>query len=253
MFPKYDDFIIESGQKLWMDNKKHEIYLKDKKLILISDNELKNTKVSIEILDYFIKILVKAYIKICIIGEKDLGRYFIDLCKLKSNFSKNYISTLGMELYRKDLKIDKKQVLSQLWILSTDKEFRFLYKTYIKGSSAVIFIFNLMTDESIELLKYHLLACVEEESFKKKYFRSVLAINSKSKRDLSDIVNTYKFYKVLRFSKTNPENLEKILDDIAYNIYDEILAPIGGINAKINLKNLIELKYFILKIRKHKN
>jgi len=90
-------------------------------------------------------------LKICVFGNRGVGKSsFINQCFKKYNpesFGASPKNTIGVEFFQDNLEVDGIVVKLQIWELLGDKRFWSIYKNYVAGSAAGIFIYD-MTDNS---------------------------------------------------------------------------------------------------------
>jgi small GTP-binding protein len=65
-------------------------------------------------------------------------------------FEENIKFTMGASIFIKDLEIDDKEVLLQIWDFGGEEQFRFLLPVYSHGSACGIFMFDLSRYSTIK-------------------------------------------------------------------------------------------------------
>jgi small GTP-binding protein len=88
-------------------------------------------------------------IKICLLGEANVGKTSLVYRFIENKFRDNYKSTLGVNLLKKDLNIEKYGgVVATIWDLGGQDSFRSLRKLYLEGANGALIIFDWTQKES---------------------------------------------------------------------------------------------------------
>ena len=88
-------------------------------------------------------------IKICLLGEANVGKTSLVYRFIENKFRDNYKSTLGVNLLKKDLTIeDYGGVAATIWDLGGQESFRSLRKLYLEGANGALVIFDWTQKES---------------------------------------------------------------------------------------------------------
>ena len=93
-------------------------------------------------------------IKICLLGEANVGKTSLVYRFIENKFRDNYKSTLGVNLLKKDLNIKEYgDVVVQLWDLGGQESFKSLRKLYLEGANGALLIFDVTQSKSFEKLR----------------------------------------------------------------------------------------------------
>jgi len=93
-------------------------------------------------------------IKICILGEANVGKTSLVYRFIENRFRGNYKSTLGVNLLKKDLKIKEfGDVSAQIWDLGGQESFRSLRRLYLEGANGALVIYDCTKRSSFEKLE----------------------------------------------------------------------------------------------------
>lgn len=98
----------------------------------------------------------KNYIlKICTVGDGSVGKTSMVLQFCEHKFQEHYIMTIGSNFAIKEITIpeNKLSVKLQIWDLAGQQHFSFVRPPFYRGSSGVIYVFDLTRRESFENLK----------------------------------------------------------------------------------------------------
>ena len=81
--------------------------------------------------------------KIAIAGEPAIGKTTLARRFTGKQMRDEYIPTLGVEITTKKIKLVSKTVTLVLWDLAGQPQFKIVRPTYYKGSTGVIFVFDV--------------------------------------------------------------------------------------------------------------
>ena len=88
-------------------------------------------------------------IKICLLGEANVGKTSLVYRFIENQFRDNYKSTLGVNLLKKDLNIEGYGgVAATIWDLGGQESFKSLRKLYLEGANGALVIFDWTQKES---------------------------------------------------------------------------------------------------------
>jgi len=92
-------------------------------------------------------------VKICLLGEANVGKTSLVYRFIENKFRENYKSTLGVNLLKKDLDIEKYgDVSAQIWDLGGQESFKSLRKLYLEGANGALLIFDMTVRKTFEKL-----------------------------------------------------------------------------------------------------
>lgn len=93
-------------------------------------------------------------IKICLLGEANVGKTSLVYRFIENKFRGNYKSTLGVNLLKKDMNIKEfGNVSAQIWDLGGQESFRSLRKLYLEGANGALVIYDCTKRSSYEKLE----------------------------------------------------------------------------------------------------
>ena len=93
-------------------------------------------------------------IKICLLGEANVGKTSLVYRFIENKFRGNYKSTLGVNLLKKDTNIKEfGNVSAQIWDLGGQESFRSLRKLYLEGANGALVIYDCTKRSSYEKLE----------------------------------------------------------------------------------------------------
>ncbi|TFG22502.1 MAG: GTP-binding protein [Promethearchaeota archaeon] len=92
-------------------------------------------------------------VKICLLGEANVGKTSLVYRFIENKFRENYKSTLGVNLLKKDLDIEAfGEVSAQIWDLGGQESFKSLRKLYLEGANGGLLIFDMTVKKTFEKL-----------------------------------------------------------------------------------------------------
>ena len=91
-------------------------------------------------------------ISIIMIGDTSVGKSTLMKKYVTGNFSTCLAPTLGVELYKKEITIDKKLYVYRIWDTCGQERFRSLSKSYFNSADGIMLLFDLNSVESFEHL-----------------------------------------------------------------------------------------------------
>jgi small GTP-binding protein len=99
--------------------------------------------------------------KICIIGDFGVGKTSLIRRYVDRQFSDHYLSTIGVKISRKQLKIlasDASKISCQLmiWDIEGKTEFQSITPSYVAGAKGSIIVADLNRPETLEHIQEHL-------------------------------------------------------------------------------------------------
>ena len=100
-----------------------------------------------------IKELPELKLKILILGDTAVGKTSMLLKYTDNTFSENYLATIGVEYKEKIINTPKYKVTLQIWDTAGQERYRALTKTFFKGTSGVIFVYDITNKKSLEGVK----------------------------------------------------------------------------------------------------
>ena len=92
-------------------------------------------------------------VKICLLGEANVGKTSLVYRFIEDKFRDNYKSTLGVNLLKKDLNVEGYGGVSvQLWDLGGQESFKSLRKLYLEGANGALVIYDTTNRKTFEKL-----------------------------------------------------------------------------------------------------
>ncbi len=95
------------------------------------------------------KIKRDATYKLCIFGNGGVGKTTLVQRYLSGMFEVDTKRTIGLDIAIKDLDIEGKKILLQIWDFAGEERFRFILPGYAVGASAGIFMYDITNVNSL--------------------------------------------------------------------------------------------------------
>jgi len=160
--------------------------------------------------------------KICIFGDKGVGKTTLVNRYITNKFHENVQATLGASIHVKYLELENGKITLQVWDFGGHRRFKFLISSYAQGSAGGIFMFDLTNYESLTALNDWL------PEFGKTV-RHIPLIMVGGKLDLEqqrvfkedevlNIMKSYKFHKYIECSSKTGENVELVFRVLLFKI-----------------------------------
>ena len=118
--------------------------------------------------------------KICLLGEPSVGKTSLVYRFVSNKFKENYISTIGVNLMKKDVDIEGFFISAQIWDLGGQESYRTLRNFYLEGARGALLIFDRTNTKTFQKLKSWI------EDIKKFCSKEVSMILIGNKSDLKD-------------------------------------------------------------------
>ncbi len=90
--------------------------------------------------------------KICLLGYYGVGKTSLVYRWIENRFSKDFKSTLGVNLLKKKLTIDGNSISAQIWDLGGQDSYQNLRKLYIEGAQGALAVFDVTNRTSFSVL-----------------------------------------------------------------------------------------------------
>ncbi|HAV65269.1 MAG TPA: GTP-binding protein [Verrucomicrobiales bacterium] len=88
--------------------------------------------------------------KICMIGAPSVGKTSLVARYVYSLFSEKYLSTVGVKIDRKDVRVDGQDVTLMLWDLAGDDEYQPLKPSYLRGAAGYLLVADGTRQETLD-------------------------------------------------------------------------------------------------------
>ena len=185
--------------------------------------------------------------KFLVLGEGKIGKTSLIERYINKTFKSNYIATIGMDIRRKRLEINNKEVDISITDTAGQERFRSITKMFYKGADGILVGFDLTDRNTFEQVNYWI-SQIEENS-SKDYPISLVLFGNKcdnvenikvSEEDIEQLKEKYKltFYKTSAKDGTNVQN--------AFQHLTKITLKTRGLLSKIGLPENTKIEDIII-------
>ena len=88
--------------------------------------------------------------KVCILGDRAVGKTSLVRRYLKGDFSPEYCATVGARIDKAQLQVDRDKLKLMLWDIQGERDSRRGYNDYLKGASAIIYVVDGTRIDTLE-------------------------------------------------------------------------------------------------------
>jgi len=90
--------------------------------------------------------------KICMLGTLAVGKTSLVQQFTSNTFSDKYLSTIGVKVEQKVVKVEDQDITLVLWDLHGDDQFKRLETSYLRGASAYFLVADVTREDSVKAL-----------------------------------------------------------------------------------------------------
>ena len=147
--------------------------------------------------------------KIVLLGHFGVGKTSLVRRFVESEFSEDYLVTLGVHVKKKEVLLNKEKVTLIIWDIEGNTSLSKARKSYLTGSHGFLYIFDVSRPETFENLE-------NEMDFLNVNYPGISVCKIGNKSDLMSSENVKDFFKSEKFkdceftSAKNGENVEEI-------------------------------------------
>ena len=158
--------------------------------------------------------------QLLIIGDGSVGKTSILRRFIQNTFSSNYITTLGVDFYTKDIILDQKKIHLKIWDTAGQERYRSLTRGFFKNGQGILIVFSINDKESFNGLNYWIDSIKNNANLDNKNVPAIILGNKidlqhreVSKEDAENFakINNYDYYEVSAKSGEGIDESIKIL------------------------------------------
>lgn len=102
-------------------------------------------------------------LKVLTAGEGGVGKTTLLHKYIEGKFFADTKMTIGVEFFLKELNIDGRDIILQLWDFGGQERFRFLLESYVTGAKGALLMFDLTRTMTLENLNEWVKICRKED------------------------------------------------------------------------------------------
>ena len=143
--------------------------------------------------------------QLLIIGDGSVGKTSILRRFIQNTFSSNYISTMGIDFYTKDIILDQKKIHLKIWDTAGQERYRSLTRGFFKNGQGILIVYAINNKESFNGLNYWIDSIKNNSNLDNKNLPAIILGNKidlqhreVSKEDAENFakINNYDYYEV---------------------------------------------------------
>ncbi|MHA1410751.1 MAG: Rab family GTPase [Candidatus Odinarchaeia archaeon] len=97
--------------------------------------------------------MAKEYVfKVVLVGEPAVGKTTTVLQYVEKIFRTEYLPTIGVDIYNKDIQINDIKVKLMVWDIAGQKGYEMMHKSYYRGAEGAFGVFDLTRKITMKLL-----------------------------------------------------------------------------------------------------
>jgi len=165
-------------------------------------------------------------LKIITCGEGGVGKTTLLHRYIEGVFLADTSLTIGVEFFLKEIKIEDKKILLQVWDFGGQDHFRPLLKNYAKGARGALILFDLTRPSSLNRIEQWVNICKQED-------QDIPIIFLGTKLDLKDQITIdddialkfkedYGFFDYLKISSKTGENVQFAFELLAKELVKKL-------------------------------
>jgi len=91
--------------------------------------------------------------KICILGAAGVGKTSLTAQFVYSKFSEKYLSSMGVKIDRKQVRVNDKQVNLMIWDIHGEEKYKKVATSYLRGASGIMTVIDGTRPETLDAAK----------------------------------------------------------------------------------------------------
>jgi small GTP-binding protein len=165
-------------------------------------------------------------IKVAIIGSCGVGKSSIINRFIRNEFNEEITSTVGANYSKKELKIDNKNVILDIWDTAGQEKFHSMGRHFYKNSHIIIIIYDMTNKNTFEDIKNH-------------WFNDILEHADKYKV-IGLVGNKFDLYDTEGVEEINENIIKEFIDQVKGQQDAELIHMKVSAKTGVNIKSLFQ-------------
>ena len=179
--------------------------------------------------------------KIVVIGDINVGKTSILSRFRYSTFESQYMPTLGIDFFSKNLYLEDKTIRLILWDTAGQERFRSLIPSYLKNADCIIIVYDITNKESFNSINKWLSDAKNNASEETIFVvcGNKIDLNEKRVVNINEIDEYIKKNKLIytECSAKNGEGIKELFNIIAKHLGESNFAKSEYVNVDFNINN----------------
>ena len=138
----------------------------------------------------------------------------------------SYKQIIGVEFFKKIIKIKKKKIKLQLWQLDNQERFKYLLNQFFRGSNCVIIMYDIANAESLKVLP-EFIHIISEMSGDIPILLVGNKVDKEKEREVSKeegiaFTKNNELFNFIEISAKKGQNCEKVFEILTKNLTDQL-------------------------------
>ena len=165
--------------------------------------------------------------QILLIGDSLVGKTCLIQRYVNGTFKDDYITTVGLDYYKKQEMINNLNVSVKLWDTAGQERFKALTPSFFRNAEGVVIAYDVTNSESFDNLKFWI-SSIKTNLFEKNIFIPIIIIGNKidleDMRDISkDVASAFAKENNFKYFETSAKTGEGV-DEAFRDLVNQILA-----------------------------
>ena len=165
-------------------------------------------------------------IKVTLIGSCGVGKSSIINRFIKNEFNEQIISTVGANYSKKEMKIDKKNVILDIWDTAGQEKFHSMGRHFYKNSHIIMIIYDITHKNTFEDIRTH-------------WYKDILEHADKYKV-IGLVGNKFDLYDTERVEEIDENIIKEFIDQVKGQKDSELIYMKVSAKTGVNIKSLFQ-------------
>jgi len=165
-------------------------------------------------------------LKVITTGDGGVGKTTLLHRYIEGVFLPDTLMTIGVQFHLKELKIDGKRILLQIWDFGGQEHFRPLLKDYATGARGALLLFDLTRPSSLQRIDQWVNICRQNNPDIPIIFLGtkldLIEVTTIDDEFTSQIIKKYDFFNYLKISSKTGENVNLAFELLAKELVKDL-------------------------------